>query len=185
MAAFDPGSISRPDPALMRYYTIGAAMTLIGFPFVILPLYFRYITLRYRFDDEGISMSVGLLFKKEVYLTYRRIQDIHISRGILQRWMGLATIAIQTASGSSSPEMTIEGMRDPDALRDFLYQRMRGARAEGSGAQRPDDRSAGGVGSAGEDQAAEGRAAEDEALALLHRIADAMDRFAAARGGGP
>lgn len=185
MPAFDPGSISRPDPALMRYYTIGAAMTLIAFPFVILPLYFRYITLRYRFDDEGISMSVGLLFKKEVYLTYRRIQDIHISRGILQRWMGLATISIQTASGSSTPEMTIEGMRDPDALRDYLYERMRGARGGVPAPQHPDGRSAGGAGGgAPGDQAGKGHAPGDEALALLHRIADAMDRIAA-KGGGP
>ena len=42
--------------------------------------------------------------------------------------MGLATVSIQTASGSSTPEMAIEGVLEYDALRDFLYQKMRGAR---------------------------------------------------------
>ena len=76
-------------------------MTVFGFPFVIWPMYFKYQTLRYSFDDKGVSMSFGMLFRKEVYLTYRRIQDIHVTRNFVQRWMGLASVAIQTASGSS------------------------------------------------------------------------------------
>ena len=40
------------------------------------------------------------------------------TRNIIQRWLGLATISIQTASGSSSPEVNVEGIltmyaRDP------------------------------------------------------------------------
>src|SRR5687768_12184333 len=97
--AFDPRLITRPDPALWNYYLITAALTVFGFPFVILPMYFKYRTLKYRFDDEGVSMSWGLLFQKQVYLTYRRIQDIHVSRNFIQRWMGLATVAVQTAAG--------------------------------------------------------------------------------------
>ncbi len=87
---FDPASITRPEPALMTYYAITAAMTVVGFPFVVLPMYFKYHTLRYRFDDKGIAMTYGILFRREVYLTYRRIQDIHVTRNLLQRWMGLA-----------------------------------------------------------------------------------------------
>ena len=93
-------------------------------------LWFRYLTLRYRFDDEGVSMRVGLLFKKEILLTYRRIQDIHLTRNIIQRWLGLATVSVQTASGNAGPEMTIEGILEAEQLRDFLYQKMRGARGE-------------------------------------------------------
>ena len=78
-------------------------------------------------------MSWGVFFKQEVYLTYRRIQDIHLTRNILQRWMGLATISLQTASGSSKAEMAIEGVLQADRLRDFLYSRMRGAKNESRG----------------------------------------------------
>jgi len=73
-------------------------------------------------------MSWGIFFRKEVYLTYRRLQDIHVNRNLLQRWMGLAKISLQTASGSSQAEMVIEGVREPEQLRDYLYSQMRGAK---------------------------------------------------------
>ncbi len=73
-------------------------------------------------------MGWGLLWRREIFLTYARIQDIHLSRGIIERWLGLATINIQTAAGSSSSEMSIVGLIDYEQVRDFLYSRMRGAR---------------------------------------------------------
>ncbi len=125
--SFDPAATTRPDDSLLSYYILVAAMTLIGFPFVVLPLYFKFRTLSFRFDDKGVSMSWGILFKREIYLTYRRIQDIHVTRNLFHRWFGLASVSIQTASGSAGAEMTIEGIRNPEALRDYLYAQMRGA----------------------------------------------------------
>jgi putative membrane protein len=78
--AFDPTSIVRPARVLLWYYVTIALLTGPLFPFVFLPLLFKYETLRYRFDASGLSMSWGLLFRKEVFLTYRRIQDIHLTR---------------------------------------------------------------------------------------------------------
>lgn len=163
---FDPAALTRPDPALMRYYTLCAAMTFLGFPFVIIPFYFKYRTLQYRLDQDGVSMSWGLLFKKEIHLTYRRIQDIHVTRNLFHRWLGLATISVQTASGSAGAEMTIEGVRDAEGLRDFLYQKMRGARGEST------------------DAAPTAHAADaDEALVLLRSIRDLLERRLGPQGG--
>lgn len=125
---FTPYHITRPAPILMWYYVICALLTFVGAPFVILPLWFKYETLRYKFDEKGVSMSWGILFRRETLLTYRRIQDIHLTRNILQRWLGLATVSVQTASGSASAEMSIEGILEAEALRDFLYAKMRGAK---------------------------------------------------------
>jgi membrane protein YdbS with pleckstrin-like domain len=170
--SFDPASITRPEPALMTYYAITAAITLVGFPFVVLPLYFKYHTLRYRFDDKGIAMSYGILFRREVYLTYRRIQDIHVTRNFIQRWLGLASVAVQTASGSSGAQMTIEGIREPERLRDFLYRQMRGAHGEHAGAPGRDD---GAVA-----PAVASAAGGDQALMLLREIRDEVRRLRAA-----
>ncbi|MBK7405015.1 MAG: PH domain-containing protein [Phycisphaerales bacterium] len=115
---------------LMKYYTIVAICAGPAFPLVWVMQYFRYSTLRYRFDEEGVWMAWGVLFKREINLTYRRIQDIHVTRGLIQRWLGLASVAVQTASGNATPEMTIEGVLDAEGLRDFLYARMRGAKDE-------------------------------------------------------
>ena len=126
--------LERPDPALWRLYIIRAVL---GLPaiFISLPyLFFRYHTLRYRFDAEGIHMKVGILFRREVNLTYARIQDIHLRSGFIQRWLGLADLQVQTASGSTGPEIIIEGFKEFEAIRDFLYTRMRGYHAHPGGA---------------------------------------------------
>ncbi len=127
---FDATKITRPAPELFNYYLVKAILTLPAVVIVLPVLWFRYVTLRYRFDEEGISMRWGVLFQREVLLTYRRIQDIHVTRDLIQRWLGLATVSIQTASGSSSPEMTIEGILQAEELRDYLYQKMRGAKGQ-------------------------------------------------------
>ncbi len=165
VSRFDPTEITRPDPALLTYYLLVSMLTLLAFPVTFVRLYVRYRTLRYRFDNEGIGMSWGLLFRREVYLTYRRIQDIHVTRNILHRWLGLASVEIQTASGSASAEMALEGILEPERLRDFLYLRMRGAR---------------------EDHAPEEPAGrEDEALRLLRNIRDELRRLRARGEAGP
>ncbi len=122
---FDATKITRPDDSLLTYYFIVSLLATVAFPFVFVPLFIRFKTLQYRFDDKGVSMCWGLLFRREVYLTYARLQDIHVTRNIIERWMGLAKVPIQTASGTSGATMRIEGIRQPDPLRDFLYLRMR------------------------------------------------------------
>ena len=121
-------ALDRPQPALWKLYLIRIVLSGPAF-FITLPLlYFRYHTLRYRFDAEGIHMKVGLLFRREVNVTYARIQDIHLSSGIIQRWLGLADVQIQTASGTAGAELTIEGFKEYEAIRDFLYAKMRSMR---------------------------------------------------------
>ena len=123
-------SITRPSPKLLYYYLTSSLVATVAFPLVAIPLYFKYHTLRYRFDSEGVSMSWGILFRREINLTYKRIQDIHLTRGILERWFGLATLQIQTASGAAGAEMSIQGIEEYEALRDFLYGKMRGRRLD-------------------------------------------------------
>ena len=158
--SYDPTSITRPVPALLTYYILISALTLVGFPIVFLVHYFKYHSLKYTFDDKGISMSWGILFRKEIYHTYRRIQDIHVTRNLFHRWRGLAAVSIQTASGSSGAEMTIEGIDEPEKMRDFLYSQMRGARGE--------------TGESETDAVTQIDFVDDEALVLLREIRDEL-----------
>jgi putative membrane protein len=121
-------AIDRPDKALWTYYLLCALVVPPLFPLLATVLYFRYHTMRYKFSDDGISMSWGILFRRQILVNYARIQDIHLRSNVVERWLGLARILVQTASGSQSAEMTIEGIKDFEALRDFLYQRMRGVK---------------------------------------------------------
>ncbi len=156
-------NIERPSPKLLHYYTLKCLLTGPGFPFAFIPHYFKYHTLRYRFDTEVISMRWGILFRREIILNYSRIQDIHLSSNLIERWLGLAKIEIQTAAGSASSEMTIEGIVEFEAVRDFLYAQMRGtkdSRAVSSGA-----------GSAASSGSALG---EDELIRTLKAVAEEL-----------
>jgi membrane protein YdbS with pleckstrin-like domain len=121
-------AIERPDKVLLKYYLLSCLafppLLVIAGPYY----YFRYRTMRYKFSDDGISMSWGILFRREIIVNYARIQDIHLKSNIVERWLGIARILVQTASGSSSAEMTIEGLKEFEPLRDFLYSRMRGVK---------------------------------------------------------
>lgn len=121
-------AIERPHRNLLTYYLL----SLLVFPPLLLfagpYYYFRYHTMRYKFTADGISMSWGILFRREIIVQYARIQDIHLRSNFVERWLGLARILVQTASGSSGAEMTIEGLREFEAVRDFLYHQMRGVK---------------------------------------------------------
>jgi putative membrane protein len=164
---FDPSTITRPDPKLMSYYAILALGALPAFPVALLVLFVKYRTMRFRFDDEGVWRAQGLLWRREVNVAYRRIQDIHLTSGLIQRWLGLATVGIQTAAGSATPEITIEGVLEAEALRDYLYTKMRGVR-DGIPAARQ---------ATAQSDAAPADAPEREALALLADIRDSLRRL--------
>ncbi|HEX7155032.1 MAG TPA: PH domain-containing protein [Thermoanaerobaculia bacterium] len=123
-------AIHRPSPQLFKYYLLSSLLLGPFFFFILIPLYFRYHTMRYEFDAEGISMRWGILFRREITLTYARIQDIHLMSNLVERWLGLARIQVQTASGSATAEMTIEGILEFAMVRDYLYSRMRGVREQ-------------------------------------------------------
>lgn len=130
-------AISRPAPVLMKYYVILSFAAGPFFFIPLIPLYFRYHTLKYEFDQEGISMSWGILFRRQISLTYARIQDIHLTSNFVERWLGLGRVQIQTASASADAEMTIEGLREFEMVRDYLYTRMRGVKQAIASPARP------------------------------------------------
>ena len=121
-------AIERPHPNLFTYYCLSLLVFPPLLPVLILPVWFRYHTMRYKFTDEGISMSWGILFRREIIVNYARIQDIHLRSNFVERWLGLARVLVQTASGNASAELTLEGLQEYESVRDFLYARMRGVK---------------------------------------------------------
>ncbi len=130
-SSFDEAAIlriDRPHPNLWKYYALCCFIIPPLAP-ILLPIHwFRYHSMRYHFTAEGVSMSWGILFRRQILLNYSRIQDIHLQSNFVERWLGLARLLVQTASGSSTAEMTIEGLQEFEAVRDFLYSKMRGVK---------------------------------------------------------
>ena len=138
-------TIERPHKDLWRYYLIGSFVLGPLFPILMVYGTIRFRTMRYRFTSEGISMSWGILFRREIIIQYSRIQDIHLRSNVLERWLGLSRVLVQTASGSAGAEMTLEGLKQFEAVRDFLYHRMRGVNDEVKPERKVAERAAGGA----------------------------------------
>lgn len=155
-------TISRPHPDLLKYYLIASFAIPPFFPILMVIGIIRYRTMRYRFSAQGISMSWGLLFRREIIIQYSRVQDIHLRSNMVERWLGLAKVQVQTASGSSSAEMTLEGLKEFEAVRDFLYHRMRGVK---------DDET---PSSSAMEPSATGTASSPDLAVALHEIAAEM-----------
>lgn len=121
-------TIRRPDRLLLYAALANSLRWGPLFPLPLIRDLVRWRTLEYRFDDEGLHASWGVLFRREITLAYSRIQDLHLVSNVVERWLGLARIEIQTAAGSSGAEMVIEGLPDFQAVRDDLARRMKGSR---------------------------------------------------------
>jgi putative membrane protein len=51
----------------------------------------------YSLDARGISKQSGIIWKRNVSIPYKNIQNVDIDRGILARMLGLSDVQIQTA----------------------------------------------------------------------------------------
>ncbi|MBC3760443.1 PH domain-containing protein [Quadrisphaera oryzae] len=73
--------------------------------------------------EEDLLVRRGILFRSLAVVPYGRMQYVDVSAGPLERWLGIATVQLHTASASS--DATIPGLRPEEAarLRDRLSRR--------------------------------------------------------------
>jgi putative membrane protein len=99
-----------------------------AFPVTMIVLYIKYRTMRFRFDHEGIWKRQGLLWRHETNVAYRRIQDIHLTNGHHSAVAGARDGEHSNGRWFLNAEVTIDGVLEAEALRDYLYTKMRGVR---------------------------------------------------------
>ena len=82
---------------------------------------------RYELLDVALRKERGILYKRYVSIPYNRVQNVDISRSILERILGLSTLQIQTAgkSGVVGAESVLPGLSQEiaESLRDELIKR--------------------------------------------------------------
>lgn len=73
--------------------------------------------------EDDLLVRRGLLFRTLVVVPYGRMQYVDVSAGPLDRWLGIATVQLHTASAGS--DAAIPGLAPDDAsrLRERLAQR--------------------------------------------------------------
>ncbi len=114
---------------------------------------FSYLTVRldfemrwYKVTDRSLRIREGIWFVREMTMTFANIQNISVSRGPLQRLLGIADVEVQSAGGGgaaggkegrgSSVQMhrgLFRGVDNAEEIRDRLRDRLRSYRDSGLG----------------------------------------------------
>jgi membrane protein YdbS with pleckstrin-like domain len=77
---------------------------------------------RVELGEQGIALDYGVLSTSHETLPYPRIQDIVITRNVLERVMGLSTLTIQNATGQRQRVPALDA-QIATTLRDELLKR--------------------------------------------------------------
>ena len=84
--------------------------------------------LSYIIGEEKITIHKGILTKVQKNIPYRAITDFIVNRSIFDRFLGIASIRIQTAGQSQTPtgyEGNVAGMLDWKGLHQTLRDRLK------------------------------------------------------------
>lgn len=82
----------------------------------------------YDFNNEGLRLERGIIWKRYSNIPYKRIQNVDVHRGIIARMLGFSSLMIQTAGYSAQPHA--EGyipaveMNQAEQLRNFVMKKI-------------------------------------------------------------
>ena len=82
----------------------------------------------YEFNDEGLRLERGIIWKRYSNVPYERIQNVDVHRGIIARMLGFSSLMIQTAGYSG--QMHAEGyipaleMNQAEQIRNFVMKKI-------------------------------------------------------------
>jgi len=107
----------------------GAAILLVMFAYEV--AYYRRF--EYVLTEDTLDISSGVISRREREIPYRRIQNVDVSRSVIQRAIGVAAVDLETAGGSST-EGSIRFVTPDEATR-----LQREVQRRNSGAERPAD----------------------------------------------
>ncbi len=84
-----------------------------------------YKHLGYEFGEREFSLYSGILNRKQMHVPYARVQSVNHKAGVLQRIVGVCTVAIDTAGGSQNRAMRIPyvTLDTAEAIRTELFLR--------------------------------------------------------------
>ena len=67
----------------------------------------RLFTQTYRLEDRALVLKEGVLSRRVREIPYSRIQHVELTQGPLQRWLGVAVVAIQSGGNAEEAEASL------------------------------------------------------------------------------
>ena len=115
------------------FLTAVAAATAVLFVAVAYEIAY-YQRFEYELTDDTLDISSGVISRREREIPYRRIQNVDVSRSVIQRAIGVAAVDLETAGGSST-EGSIRFVTPDEATRlQREVQRRKSAASSGESA---------------------------------------------------
>jgi hypothetical protein len=133
--AYVPAGLSTDMPGVFSIVILGGSFILFVLLWVWVGLY--YESMWYELRDDEINWKRGVWFRKTGIVPYNRITNLDVRQGPFMRYLGISTLAIQTAgySGQAVPEIRIEAIEHAEELREVIRSMVRGSpvRDDGTG----------------------------------------------------
>jgi membrane protein YdbS with pleckstrin-like domain len=133
-----------PHWALLAWHSV-EILGLVAFvtvvPFTYLALHLNYELRWYIVTDRSLRIRRGIWRVEELTMTFTNIQDIRVTSGPLQNWLGLADVEVRSAGGAGSGEQdagaghvaSFQGIDNANELRELIVERLRQYRDSGLG----------------------------------------------------
>lgn len=120
-------NIATGDKLIFGSLVLGWLILMVPILFWI-PAYYR--SLEYILDSDSVKMKKGVFWRKRVTVPYRKITNVDVTQGPVQRMFNIGTIHVQTAGAggttSGQAELILLGIKDLEGLRDTIMERVRG-----------------------------------------------------------
>ena len=86
-----------------------------------------YRSLRYEVQDDEVVVNVGIWTKSVKHVPYRTVTNIQVKRDIVDRWLGIGTLNIQTAgmSGQTGAEERLVGLSNVQEVYESVAEELR------------------------------------------------------------
>lgn len=115
------------SPAMFRNHPlafVGAVMLIAAFGLGILILLYWYIkvrSVRLTITGDLIHLSQGIFSKSQTDIDVQEIRSVSVRQGFWQRVFGVGLIEVFTTG--DQPEFSLDGMPDPNFVRDHIRGR--------------------------------------------------------------
>ncbi|MFC4986561.1 PH domain-containing protein [Saliphagus infecundisoli] len=87
----------------------------------------EYYRFEYELSEDTFDLASGVFSRRDREIPFRRVQNVDVSRGIVQRLLGLAVVSIETAGGGDT-EATLRYVGEGEA--NWLQREIRRLTAE-------------------------------------------------------